>query len=120
MKANFDFRARPVRFDMALQLILAGAPMYRKAWGQKDGVQPHVYYVEHYGKDNKAELLLKPHAGGAFPFMADPADLLAKDWVAMDLPELQFLEILMRLLANSMKDEERMRADQARARERGV
>lgn len=111
---SHDFRLRPIRFDMALQILIAGAAMYRKAWDKVEGIQPHVYYVEHYGKDNKPELLIKTSPGPAYPFMADTADLLASDWVVVDMSEAKVFEILMRLMANTMQEESRMRADNAR------
>lgn len=114
---SHDFR--PVRFDMALQILIAGGAMYRKAWDRVDGIQPHVYYVERHGKDGKPELLLKSSRGPAFPFMADTADLLAADWVVVELPEEKMFEIVLRLMANAMQEEGRMRADNARAREQG-
>jgi hypothetical protein len=111
---------RPIRFDMALQILIAGGPVYRKVWEKVDGKQPYIYYTQHYGNDNKPEIVMNPQAGkGQFPFMCDTADLLAADWCKLEVGDNKFMQILLRLMADTVEEDGRMSANDKRARDQG-
>lgn len=117
---SHDFRNRPIRFDMALQILIAGGPVYRKVWEKVDGKQPYIYHTQHYGNDNKPEIVMNPQGGHKhFPFMCDTADLLAADWCLLEVGNDKFMQILLRLMANTVEEDGRMTTNDKRAREQG-